>query len=130
MPYVDIVTALALVQFIAFGFKVGKARGTYGVKAPATTGNEVFERHFRVQQNTLESLVAFVPGLYLFSHYWNPLWAAALGVVYLAGREIYAATYVKDPAKRGPGYGLTFLPIVILIVGSVVGAVRFIATGM
>jgi uncharacterized membrane protein YecN with MAPEG domain len=130
MPYVDIVTALALVQFIAFGFKVGKARGTYGVKAPATTGNEVFERHFRVQQNTLESLVAFVPGLYLFSHYWNPLWAAALGVVYLAGREIYAATYVKDPAKRGPGYGLTFLPIVILIVGSVSGAVRFIATGM
>jgi hypothetical protein len=130
MPYVDIVTALALVQFIAFGFKVGKARGTYGVKAPATTGNEVFERHFRVQQNTLESLVAFVPGLYLFSHYWNPLWAAALGVVYLAGREIYAATYVKDPAKRGPGYGLTFLPIVILIVGSVIGAVRFIATGM
>jgi hypothetical protein len=130
MPYVDIVTALALVQFIAFGFKVGKARGTYGVKAPATTGNEVFERHFRVQQNTLESLVAFVPGLYLFSHYWNPLWAAALGVVYLAGREIYAATYVKDPAKRGPGYGLTFIPIVILIVGSVIGAVRFIATGM
>jgi len=130
MPYVDIVTALALVQFIAFGFKVGKARGTYGVKAPATTGNEVFERHFRVQQNTLESLVAFVPGLYLFSHYWNPLGAAALGVVYLAGREIYAATYVKDPAKRGPGYGLTFLPIVILIVGSVVGAVRFIATGL
>jgi glutathione S-transferase len=94
MPYVDIVTALALIQFIYFGFRVGGARGRYGVKAPATTGNEIFERHFRVQQNTLESLVALIPGLYVFSRYWNPLWAAGLGVVYLVGRQVYAGTYV------------------------------------
>jgi hypothetical protein len=124
MPYVDIVTALALIQFIFFGFNVGKARGRFGIKAPATAGNEVFERYFRVQQNTLESLVAVVPGLYLFSRYFNPLWAAGLGVVYLIGRQIYAATYIKDPAKRGPGYGLTFVPTVILIAGSALGALR------
>jgi hypothetical protein len=81
MAYVDIVTALALIQFIIFGFKVGTARGKYGVKAPATTGNEMFERHFRVQQNTLEQLVLLLPGLYLFSRYWSPVWAAGLGVV-------------------------------------------------
>ncbi len=75
MAYVDIVTALALLQFIVFGFKVGSARGKYGVKAPAVTGNEIFERHFRVQQNTLEQLIAFIPGMYLFSHYFNPLWS-------------------------------------------------------
>ena len=124
MPYVDIVTALAIIQFIFFGFNVGKARGRFGIKAPATAGNEVFERYFRVQQNTLESLVAVVPGLYLFSRYFEPLWAAGLGVVYLIGRQIYAATYVKDPAKRGPGYGLTFVPTVILIAGSAIGALR------
>jgi glutathione S-transferase len=123
MAYVDIVTALALIQFLVFGFKVGGARGKYGVKAPAITGNEIFERFFRVQQNTLEQLIVFLPALYLFSHYFNPLWAAALGVVYLIGREIYAATYVKNPAKRGPGYGLTFLPMVILLAGGLVGAV-------
>jgi glutathione S-transferase len=127
MPYVDIVTALALIQFIYFGFRVGGARGRYGVKAPATTGNEIFERHFRVQQNTLESLVALIPGLYVFSRYWNPLWAAGLGVVYLVGRQVYAGTYVKDPAKRGPGYGLTFLPVVILLAGAGVGAFRRLA---
>jgi hypothetical protein len=124
MPYVDIVTALALIQFIFFGFNVGKARGRFGIKAPATAGNEVFERHFRVQQNTLETLVAVIPGLYLFSRYFNPLWAAGLGVVYLIGRQVYAASYVKDPAKRGPGYGLTFVPTVILIAGSAIGALR------
>jgi uncharacterized MAPEG superfamily protein len=129
MPYVDIVTALALLQFIVFGFRVGGARGKYGVKAPAITGNEVFERFFRVQQNTLEQLIVFVPALYLFSRYLNPPWAAALGVVYLAGREVYAATYVKDPAKRSLGYGLTFLPTVILLAGGLIGAVRQLVHG-
>jgi glutathione S-transferase len=124
MPYVDIVTVLALLQFVVFGFKVGGARGRYGVKAPAITGNEVFERYFRVQQNTMELLVAFIPGLYLFSRYFNPLIAAGLGVIYLAGRQVYAAVYVKDPAKRSAGYGMSFLPTAVLLLGGAVGAVR------
>jgi glutathione S-transferase len=127
MAYVDIVTALAVIQFIIFALKVGAARGRYAVKAPATTGNEIFERHFRVQQNTLELLVAFLPGLYLFSRYFNPLWAAALGVIYLAGREIYAASYVQEPAKRSAGFGLSFLPIAVLILGGLIGAIRHAA---
>src|ERR1700691_2704546 len=79
MAYVDIVTALALLQFIVFGYKVGKARERHGIKAPAITGNEVFERTFRVQQNTLEQLIVFLPGLYLYTHYFSPILAAALG---------------------------------------------------
>jgi glutathione S-transferase len=124
MAYVDIVTALAVLQFIVFGFKVGGARGRYGIKAPAITGKEIFERHFRVQQNTLEQLIVFLPGIYLFSRYFNPLVAAALGVVYLLGRELYAFTYVKDPANRSVGYGMTFLPMLILVAGGLIGAVR------
>jgi glutathione S-transferase len=124
MAYVDIVTALAVLQFIVFGFKVGAARGKYGVKAPAITGNEIFERQFRVQQNTLEQLIGFIPAIYIFAKYGSPLVAAALGVVYLAGREVYAFTYVKDPAKREVGYGMTFLPLVILVGGALIGAVR------
>jgi glutathione S-transferase len=129
MAYVDIVTALALLQFIMFGFRVGGARGKYGVKAPAITGNDIFERFFRVQQNTLEQLIVFIPAIYLFSRYFNPLWAAGLGVVYLVGREVYAATYVNDPAKRSLGYGLTFLPMAVLLVGGLVGAVRVLFQG-
>lgn len=124
MAYVDIVTALAVLQFFVFGFKVGGARGRYGVKAPAITGNDIFERHFRVQQNTLEMLIALVPGLYLFSRYWSPPIAATLGVIYLIGREVYAAGYVKEPAKRSAGYGVSSVPTVILVVGGLAGAVR------
>jgi glutathione S-transferase len=124
MPYVHIVTALAVLQFVVFGFKVGAARQRYGVKAPAITGNETFERLFRVQMNTLEQLIVFLPGLYLFARYFSPYLAAALGVMYLLGRELYAFTYVRDPAKRSVGYGITFLPMVILVVGGLIGAVR------
>jgi uncharacterized membrane protein YecN with MAPEG domain len=68
-----------------------------------------------------------LPGLYLFSHYYNPLVAAVIGVIYLIGREVYAMTYVKDPAKREIGYGLTFLPPVVLVLGGLFGAVRALA---
>ena len=129
MAYVDIVTVLAILQFIVFGFQVGGARGKYGVTAPATTGNEIFERIFRIQQNTLEQLVGFIPGVYLFSRYFNPLWAAALGVVYLAGRQVYAASYTKDPSKRSLGYGLSFLPVAALLLGGLIGAVWHLAHG-
>jgi glutathione S-transferase len=124
MAYVDIVTALAVLQFLVFGFQVGKARGRYAIKAPAISGNVIFERYFRVQQNTLEQLVVFLPGLYLYSHYFNARIAAGIGALYLVGRQIYAVTYVKDPAKRSAGYALSLLPIVVLVFGGIIGAVR------
>jgi uncharacterized MAPEG superfamily protein len=124
MAYVDIVTILAVLQFIVFAMKVGRARGKYGIKAPATSGNPIFERIFRVQQNTLELLLCLLPALYIAGPYWNPVWAAGLGLVYLVGREIYAATYVKDPAKRSVGYALSLLPILFLLAGDLFGALR------
>jgi hypothetical protein len=127
MAYVDIVTSLAILQYVLFGIKVGQARARYGVSAPATSGNPIFERCFRVHQNTLELLVLLVPGLYLFGRYFNPLVAAGLGVVYLVGREMYSASYVKNPAARGPGYGLSVLPSLILVIGGLAGAVLRLA---
>ena len=124
MAYVQIVLALALLQFIYFGLAVGRARGIYKCPAPATTGNEIFERYFRVQMNTLEQLVVFVPALLLFATKVDPRWAAGLGAVYLVGRVLYFTAYVRDPAKRGPGFGLTFLPNLVLVVGGLIGAMR------
>ena len=61
MNWVHLVIGLVLLQFFFFCMAVGRARGTYNVAAPATTGNEVFERYFRVQMNTLELLVVLIP---------------------------------------------------------------------
>jgi uncharacterized membrane protein YecN with MAPEG domain len=124
MPYVDIVTALAVLQFVVFAMKVGGARTRYGVKAPAITGNEIFERHFRVQQNTLEWLIVFIPGIYMYGRYWSPFLAAGLGVLYLIGRQMYAIGYVKDPAKRSAGFLLSFGPTIFMVCGGLIGAGR------
>jgi glutathione S-transferase len=124
MPYVHIVICLALVEFLYFGMAVGKARARYNVPAPAVTGNEIFERYFRVQMNTLEQLVVFIPSIWLFGQYLSPYLGAGLGVVFLIGRLIYLFTYVKDPKKRELGFVLSFVPTVILLVGAIIGAVR------
>jgi glutathione S-transferase len=124
MPYVNIVICLALVEFLYFGMAVGKARARYKVPAPAVTGNEIFERYFRVQMNTLEQLVVFIPSIWLFGQYLSPYVAAGLGVVFLIGRLAYLAGYVKDPKKREVGFGLSFAPTVILLGGAIFGAVR------
>lgn len=129
MPFVAIVTALALAQFFMLGFSVGRARTRYGVAAPATTGNEVFERHFRVHMNTLEQLVIFLPALWIFASYISSLWAAALGVVFLLGRAIYAISYVRDPKSRALGFALTALPTLAMIVGIVIWGIRAILLG-
>ena len=124
MHWVNVVVIAALVQYFVFSALVGRARGKYGVKAPAVTGHEMFERYFRVHQNTLEQLVIFVPAIWLFGYYVSGAWAAALGVVYLIGRTIYAATYIKDPDSRSAGFGLTFLPIAVLVAGALIGVIR------
>jgi glutathione S-transferase len=124
MPLVHLVIGLALAQFFFFLFAVGKARGTYKVSAPATTGNDIFERYFRVQMNTLELLVMFVPSILFFAQYFGAYLAAGLGVVYLIGRLIYFTSYVKDPKSRSVGYGLSALPVMIFIAGTIIGAIR------
>jgi glutathione S-transferase len=122
MNLVTVILVLALLQYIAFAMLVGGARGKYGVKAPAITGNETFERYFRVQQNTLELLVVFVPAIWLFGQSVSSLWAAILGGVYLVGRVVYFKSYVADPAKRSAVFGLSFLPIAAMLIGVLIKA--------
>jgi hypothetical protein len=123
MHFVDIVAMLAILQYLFFGGLVGKARGAYGIKAPAVVGHEMFERTYRVQMNTLELLVVLVPVLYAASHYW-PAWVvASLGAVYLVGRIVYWRSYVKEPSSRSLGFMLSLVPIVVLAIGTLVPAV-------
>ena len=122
MELVVVILVVALLQYITFAMLVGRARGKFGVKAPAVTGDATFERYFRVQQNTIELLVAFVPAIWLFGQYVSTLWAAILGVVYLVGRVVYLKSYVADPEKRGAGFGLSALPILAMLIGVLIKA--------
>ena len=116
MEAVTIVTILALMQFFWFGIEVGMMRAKHQCKAPAITGAPEFERMFRVQQNTMEQIVMFIPALWLFAEFVNPLWAAGMGVVYLIGRTVYRMAYVKDPKSRSAGFMMTVLPTSVMLV--------------
>ena len=129
MTWIILVSLLALLQYLWFGLLVGRARGRYGIAAPAVSGHPIFERYYRVQMNTLELLVVFVPALWIAALYVRPLWPALLGALYLIGRELYARAYVKDPAKRELGYVLSYLPTVALLLIGLIGTIVRLVRG-
>jgi uncharacterized membrane protein YecN with MAPEG domain len=123
MEYATIIVMLALVQYIWFTMRAGARRGKLGIEAPATSGNEEFERAFRVQQNTLEQLIIFIPATYAFAHYVSAAWVLLPGAIFIVGRLMYSSTYLKEPARRGPGMGATLLANVALIVAVLIKVV-------
>ena len=123
MNYIDIVAVLAVLQFVFFGALVGRAREKYGVAAPAVVGHEMFERAYRVQMNTLELLVAFLPGLFLAGKYWSDTAVAGAGLIYLLGRFIYWRAYMGAPRSRALGYGLSAMPTLALLLAALAGAI-------
>ena len=126
MEKVALLVLLSLLQYVYFTILVGTKRGKYGVTAPAVSGNEVWERFFRVQQNTLEQLIVFIPAIYIFAAYLSPKWALIPGGVYLIGRQLYSMSYAKDPKTRTIGFSLTFLAQVVLLLGGLFGVVKAI----
>ncbi|AFY29348.1 MAPEG family protein [Cyanobium gracile] len=123
-PIPALVTVLALLTYQATGLLVGRARVVHGVKPPAMTGPAAFERALRVQQNTLEQLVFFLPSFWLAVLLDNAAIASALGLVWVGGRIAYAAGYLQAAEKRGPGFGISFLSGAVLLVMAVAGALR------
>jgi len=115
-------TALVTVLAVAFYFftstRVARARIKYGVKLPAITGNEDFERVFRVQMNTLEWMPIFLPSLWLFAIYISDIIAAAIGLVWIAGRIVYLIGYTKSVPQRGPGFGIQTSASIVLWIGA------------
>lgn len=120
---VGIVTVLSLALYVYMGIRVSQARQKYGVKAPAVTGNEEFERIFRVQANTNEWLVIFLPSLWLFATFVHDYIAAILGIVWIVGRYVYMEGYAEAAEKRSAGFGIQALATLILLLGTLVGII-------
>jgi glutathione S-transferase len=113
---------LALVEYFVFTIAVGRARYTFGVKAPATSGHPDFERYYRAQMNTLEQLVIFIPALWSFATFVNGDVAVILCAAFIVGRAMYFFGYVKAAEKRSAGFGLSTLATLALLIGGIIGA--------
>lgn len=122
------ITALATLVIAALmfilAFNVGKARMKYGVKAPATTGEPTFERIYRVQMNTLESAICFLPSLWVFAAFMKDGWAGIVAAVWIVGRIVYAVTYQRDASKRSAGFAIGALALMVALLGGACGVVR------
>jgi glutathione S-transferase len=122
-PLVGLVLGLTLLEYVVIVMLTGRARVRSGIRAPAVTGDPIFERWFRVQQNTLEQLIVFVPALLLFGQFVSARWPAfLLGTLFIAGRALYARAYVSAPDSRSAGFILGLLATAVLLLGGLIGA--------
>jgi glutathione S-transferase len=121
-----IVTILAILVVLWTGFRVGGMRSKHKIEAPATTGHPEFDRAYRVQMNTVEQFIVFLPLLWLSNAYFQmfPYITGALGLVWIVGRIIYGLAYVANPSSRGLGFGITFLATIGLFITSMIGIVQ------
>ncbi len=117
-------TLLTVALLFVVTFLTGRARARHGIKAPAVTGHPAFERAYRIQMNTLEQSVMFLPTLWLAAMLANAGWAGILGLVWVAARAWYIVAYTRDPAKRGPAFGLGMLAWMLLFLLAIYGVVR------
>ncbi|MBD2593867.1 hypothetical protein BCD64_04290 [Nostoc sp. MBR 210] len=122
-PWTSLITALTLLLYSVITINVGRARAKYKVMPPQMTGDPNFERVLRVQQNTLEQTILFLPGLWLFSFYVNPLWGAVIGAIWLIGRIVYAWGYYQAAEKRMIGFAITTMSGMVLLLGSLIGII-------
>ena len=120
LVWTALVILLALVVYLGTMVHCARMRARHRIMAPATVGHPDFERAYRIQQNTLEQLVPFVPAVWLFSTLVNPLLGAALGAIWLLGRVLYAVSYARSPEKRGPGFIIAFVILIVLVIGALV----------
>jgi glutathione S-transferase len=121
MEYAIIIILVALLQYIFFTGRTGFTRLKYEVPAPKISGNETWERIYRVQQNTMEQLIIFIPSMLIFSHYVSDTWVMLPGVIFLVGRQIFSHFYITNPDKRAPGMVMSLFSNVALVIGSLIG---------
>lgn len=126
LPLTSLITLLAVALMFWTSLNVGKARVKYEVKAPATSGHEMFDRAYRVQMNTIESAMLLLPSMWIYAALIGDLGAGVAGAIWIVGRLWYAVAYQRDPAKRGPGFGISFLAIAGMWVGGLWGVIQLL----
>jgi glutathione S-transferase len=124
MDHATLIVLLALLQYVWFTARVGATRGKYNVNAPACEGDETWNRLFRIQQNTMEQLIIFVPATYAFALYLSELWVLLPGLAFIVARFLYSSEYASDPKTRTPGMAITLLSNVVLVLGALFGLMK------
>jgi hypothetical protein len=121
LPALD--TVMTMLLLVAIVISVGRARGRFGIRAPAMTGPPEFERIVRVHANTIENTVLFLPCLWLCVPYFGALWPGLIGLVWVLARAWYALAYGSG-GNRSPGFTIASIANTVLLLGALFGVLR------
>lgn len=122
-PWLSLVTITAVIFLVATGLNVARVRRKTGIFAPAMGGDAQLERALRVQGNSLEWAVLFLPMLWIAGGYFDPRIAAAIGLIWIVGRILYMRGYMEEPAKREAGFLVQAAATGALLVEALAGVV-------
>ncbi len=123
MHWAALITVIVLIEYFVFQGLVGAARQKAGIPAPKVVGDEHYERWYRVQLNTVEQFVIFLPALWLCAYFQATTFVLVGGLAFAVARPIYAVSYVADPTKRTIGFVLGWLANLALLLRAAWSAV-------
>lgn len=120
------VTILAALICLGTAILVARTRAKQKVLVPAMSGDFKVECALRVQGNTVEQIVIFLPLLWvaaLYSHYTGWL-VPLIGLCWCIGRILFAMGYMSEPKKRGPGFTISVFSSIALAILGIIGVVQ------
>lgn len=117
------VTLLAILISIGTAILVARTRRATGIQPPAMSGDARLERALRVQGNTMESFIAFLPALWLAALYFQGWAAPVIGLIWCLGRIFYMVGYAADANRRHVGFAICIFSILALVILAAIGLV-------
>ena len=110
------VTLLAILIAIGFSILVARTRLATGILPPAMSGEPRLERTLRVQGNTVEGFMVFIPALWLATLYFHGWIPPLIGLIWCIGRILFAVGYIADAEKRHIGFRISMLSVLALVI--------------
>jgi uncharacterized membrane protein YecN with MAPEG domain len=119
-----LVSLLAILIAIGTAILVARTRRVTGIYPPAMSGDPRVERALRVQGNTVESFIVFLPALWLAALYFQGWIPPVIGLVWCVGRIAYAAGYMADANRRHVGFLICVLSVFALVILAAIGIIN------
>jgi uncharacterized membrane protein YecN with MAPEG domain len=122
------VTMFAALICLGTAMLAARIRRKYRISPPAMTGVFEVECALRVQGNTVEQIVIFLPLLWVAALYFRSsgLLVPLVGLIWCVGRVWYVFGYLNDPRWRLPGFAISILALLVLAVLGAIGIVQVV----
>ncbi len=125
-PLTALITLFIVLMLHWNAMRVGRARREYNIAAPAVSGHPVFETAYRIQMNTIEGVLTFLPTMWLTALLLQDALAAALGLSWVMARIWFALAYAREPEQRYRPLTVSMLCLALCVLAAFVGLAQLI----